>query len=75
MDDALVHSLGFDCGIRRLKQGDGFQVFNLGVGRAVVDDHGDFSFLSLEASIKLNQPCGEEVRRNPRFLDCFVSWW
>lgn len=52
LDDALVHRLGLAGGIRRQEEkGDGFQVFNLGVGGAVVNDHGDFSFLSLEASV------------------------
>lgn len=73
LDDALVHRLGLAGGIRRQEeQGDGFQVFNLGVGGAVVNDHGDFSFLSLEAAVKLLQPCGEELRRDPSFLVGFV---
>lgn len=76
LDDALIHRLCLACGIRRQeKQGDGFWVFNLAVGGAVVDDDGDFSFLSLEATVKLLQPYGEEVRRGPCFFVGFVCCW
>lgn len=77
LDDALIHRLGLACGIRRQeKQGDGFRVFHLAVGGAVVDDDGDFPFVSLEATVKLLQPYGEEVRRGPCFFVGFLcSCW
>lgn len=71
LDDALFHRLGLACGIRQQEnQGDGFQVFNFGLGSCRRSWR--LYFLSLEATIKLLPPCDEEGRRDPVFLVRFV---